>query len=430
MQTIRVLVFPCGSEIGLELHRSFKDIRFIELHGAASIEDHGSFVYRNYHGGVPFLNDPAFDDEFVKLVTDLEIDAVFPALDDAIVKLADIADKLPCKVISASQHTADVCRDKEITYELFKDTWFNPKTYTGVDDVPGYPVIIKPAIGQGSAGFKIINSAEELAFELSERSARQVICEYLPGEEYTIDCFTNRHGELLYSSQRVRNRRKMGISVNTYLTAPDEVVRQIGLEINKRLDMRGMWFFQLKRNVDGEYRLLEVAPRVAGSMGLNRAVGVNLPLLAVMDAFDIDVSVMPQFDQCTVDRALDCVFKVDCSYDEVYLDFDDTLVKDGKVLLPTVAFLYQCHNEGVAVHLLSRHTKNIHESLVAAGIGEDLFASITVIDDDEKKSSYIKPSGPAIFIDDSFAERKDVFEKTGVKVFGLDNLDVLIDHKG
>lgn len=114
----------------------------------------------------------------------------------------------------------------------------------------------------------------------------------------------------------------------------------------------------------------------------------------------------------------------------MYLDFDDTLVKDGKVLLPTVAFLYQCRNNGVTVHLLSRHTKNIHESLAAAGISEDLFASITVIDDDEKKSAYIKPGGSAIFIDDSFAERKDVFEKTGIKVFGLDNLDVLIDHKG
>jgi hypothetical protein len=53
MRNVNVLVFPCGSEIGLELHRSLKDIRFVNLFGASSVSDHGEFVIRIIAGAFP-----------------------------------------------------------------------------------------------------------------------------------------------------------------------------------------------------------------------------------------------------------------------------------------------------------------------------------------------------------------------------------------
>lgn len=428
MDTIKVLVFPCGSEIGLELHQALKGIRFVEVHGASSVHDHGSFVYRNYHEGLPYLSDPSFDDAFISFVEEQGFDVVFPALDDAIVKLVGLRDRLSCAVIAADARTSDICRDKAQTYQLFDDCWFNPKTYASVEDVDAYPVLVKPAVGQGSAGVKRVETAEELAFELSSRPQKQVVCEYLPGDEYTIDCFTDRHGVLRFCSPRVRSRTKAGISVNSRLVAADDALCSIAEEISARLGMRSMWFFQLKRNAEGDYRLLEIAPRVAGTMCLSRAVGVNLPLLAIFDALGYDVEVLQQFDDCEVDRALCNVYSVNCSYDAVYLDFDDTLVREGQVVLQTLAFVYQCINRGIPVHLLSRHERDIHASLAAAKISENAFASIQVIDEGQKKSACIDTSGTPIFIDDSFAERKDVCETLGIKVFGLDNLDVLMDR--
>lgn len=426
---ITVLVFPCGSEIGLELHEALKDIRFINLIGASSVKDHASFVYKNYIEGLPYLSDPAFDDAFRSLVEREGVDVVFPALDDAIVKLAEISDSLPCKVLGCEPRTADICRDKELTYQVFSNCWFNPVTYSDADAVRDYPVVIKPAIGQGSAGVKIVHSYDELSFELSNRQERTVICEYLPGEEYTIDCFTDRHGALRYTAQRTRGRTKAGISVNSVLMEPDETVRAIAEEINSMLSLRGMWFFQLKRNSLGEYRLLEVAPRVAGTMCLERAIGVNLPLLAIFDAMDSDIDVLPQFSQCEVDRSLGNVFRVPCDYRSVYLDFDDTLVKDGQVVLKTVSFVYQCVNRGIPIMLLSRHERDIHESLKKAKLSESLFSQIVILQDGEKKSDYIDTSLDPIFIDDSFAERRDVSKRLGIKVFGLDNLEVLISKR-
>ncbi len=58
----RILVFPCGSEVGLELHRSLSCSTHLELYGASSAADHGEFVYRNYVGGLPYVDEAGFID--------------------------------------------------------------------------------------------------------------------------------------------------------------------------------------------------------------------------------------------------------------------------------------------------------------------------------------------------------------------------------
>ena len=44
----KVLVFPCGSEIGLEIERALKFNKDYELIGGSSVNDHGMFEYEKY----------------------------------------------------------------------------------------------------------------------------------------------------------------------------------------------------------------------------------------------------------------------------------------------------------------------------------------------------------------------------------------------
>ena len=44
-----VLVFPCGTEIGLEINAALRFIKFINLYGASSTDDNGRMVYENYN---------------------------------------------------------------------------------------------------------------------------------------------------------------------------------------------------------------------------------------------------------------------------------------------------------------------------------------------------------------------------------------------
>ena len=47
MKHVNVMVFPCGSEVGLELNNALKDVSFITLFGASSVPDHGKCVFEN-----------------------------------------------------------------------------------------------------------------------------------------------------------------------------------------------------------------------------------------------------------------------------------------------------------------------------------------------------------------------------------------------
>jgi len=101
----KVLVFPCGSEIGLEVHKAVRYSAHFELVGGSSVDDHGRFVYKNYIDDIPFADDPAFVEKINAIVNEHDIDYLFPAHDSVVLKLAQERDKLGCDVITSPVET-------------------------------------------------------------------------------------------------------------------------------------------------------------------------------------------------------------------------------------------------------------------------------------------------------------------------------------
>lgn len=429
MEQINILVFPCGSEIGLELYRALKDIRFVTLYGASSVSDHGERLYRNYIPDIPYVTSEGFIEKLNECIVENKIDYVFPAMDSVILELSEYRKELKAKLLTSSEDAVRVCRSKRLTYDRLSSFDFIPSTYTSPDDVTSYPVLVKPSVGQGSQGVAKINSREELVHLLAVRDSEQVICEYLPGEEYTVDCFTDRHRKLRYVSPRIRRRVKNGISVNSETICLDEEISSVAEKINSVLEFQGAWFFQVKRAANGKLKLLECATRVAGTMCVERARGINLPLLTVMDVMGLDVEIIPQIENAVVDRALYNVFSIDFDFDELYIDFDDTIIVHGRVNTEVMALLYQCVEKGIPITLLSRHLTDIYKDLKAARICPELFSRIIVIGKDDIKADFISPSPKALFIDDSFAERRQMIDHYGIVCLGVECVEALIDYK-
>jgi hypothetical protein len=256
-----------------------------------------------------------------------------------------------------------------------------------------------------------------------------ILCEYLPGEEYTVDCFTNRKGELLFYKPRIRKRIMNGISVNTvpYEEKKDEFT-QIIKKINHEIEFRGAWFAQFKRNAHNELVLLEIAARFGGSSSLFRAKGINFAQLTLFDFFDYDVSIIENNYNVELDRALDNVFKIDIQYNEVFCDLDDCLIIDEKyVNTELVSFLYQCFNENKKLTLLTKHKDNISKFLLEFRLNS-LFDRIIHIASDKQIFEYIDNKN-SIFIDDSFTERKNIFMETQIPVFSVDNIPMLLNGR-
>ena len=427
-----ILVFPCGSEIALEIYRSVKNSTHFYLIGANSINDHGRFVFNDYIGNVPFISSPNFLPTIQKIVKDRKIDAIYPAMDAVIEILKSNENILGCKVISAPAKTTQITLSKSKTYQALSNIIKTPRIYKKefLQDSSRneFPIFVKPDIGYGSRGAKKINSIAELNAHLLQYPSC-ILSEYLPGKEYTVDCFTAKNGKLLFSAARERCRIMNGISVNTKPVSDNqELFVEIANKINNTLIFDGAWFFQVKLNDKNELALMEVASRFGGSSSLFRAQGINFALMSLYNAFDIPVSIIRNNYNVEMDRALDNKYKLELQYDEIYVDFDDCLYLEKRyVNAELIAFLYQAINNGKKITLLSRHNDDELgklDSLLEALRIRQLFDRIIHLSPTEQKINAIDNTN-AIFIDDSFAERKAVAEKFHIPVFSLDMVETL-----
>lgn len=405
----RILIFPAGTEIGLEVNRSLKDNKHFEVWGGSSADDHARFAFKHYMPEFPYVGDPDFIDLIAHECELMDIDYIYPAHDDVVYQLAKHRDRIPAEVIAPDFETVEVCRSKENTYDTFPE--ISPaRTFD-------FPMFAKPDRGQGSRGARKIETEAQYK-EAVLSPEKMSIREYLPGPEYTVDCFTDRHGRLRFCSARIRSHIKGGISVRT-MRINHPPLYKMGLNINKRLNMRGGWFFQVKEDANHRMTLMEIAPRIAGSSGLWRANGVNLVELSLWDRMGKDVDFVFSELKTEMSRALSCKYDIGYDIKRVYCDFDDCLLfADNSLNGPLYSFLVDSVSKGREVVILSRDAARYD------GLNMP-FPIVRIPDRSVCKSTAIDPDG-AIFIDDSFAERKRVFEALGIPVFGLDAVECLI----
>jgi carbamoyl-phosphate synthase large subunit len=419
-----VLVFPAGTEIGLEIFHALNSCKEIRLVGAGEdVSNHGQFIYPEYYI-LPSIYENGWLEALNNLCVKLKIDYIFPAYDDIIVALSEKKDQLHAKIISSPPLTCKITRSKSETYRYLADKIRVPTLYDSPNQVTKFPVLVKPDKGQGSFGVTKVVDITTLKNSLAT-ILDPIICEYLPGEEYTVDCFSDREKGLLFSGARSRRRIRNGISVNT-ITEHLPELNQMAQEISQAISLWGAWFFQVKRAENGEFALLEIAPRIAGSMSVHRVTGVNFPLLSIFEAERRPISVQQNvIGNVELDRALSNRYRYSLNYSTLYIDLDDTLILNNQVNLPVIKLLFQCINKGKKIVLLTRHREDLNKTLVNYRL-LGLFDKIIHLRDGEKKSSHIKQTD-AIFLDDSFAERMDVFIHCNIPTFDCSMIEILTE---
>lgn len=424
MKNFKILIFPCGTEIGLELYRSLIYSSHINLIGASSLDDHGKFVYENYIGGLPFIDSPEIIHALNKIVKEYKIDAIYPTLDNIIYKLKNYELQIGCKIISPDVETTEICNSKSKTYTVLHDVVKTPKVYRNTKEVESYPIFLKPDTGYGARNTYKAESLEAADFFLGQKRGKYILTEYLPGDEYTIDCFSNRKRQLLFAGPRKRNRIKNGISVNTSpVNTGLKTFNDIAIAINNTIHLRGAWFFQLKLDRNNQLVLLEIAPRIGGSSSVHRVQGVNFALLSIFDAFDIDVEIFINRHDIEMDRALSCCFHTNLEYKTVYVDLDDCLVIRNRINDELVGFLYRAIDKGKKIVLITKHDGDLNIILQKYRISS-LFDQVLHISKDHQKYELINDKS-GIFIDDSFTERKEISTRLGIPTFAPDMIGVL-----
>jgi hypothetical protein len=264
--------------------------------------------------------------------------------------------------------------------------------------------------------------------ELLRNTKDMIVLEYLDGKEYTVDCFTDRRSGLLFCSGRERIRIKSGISMNSKPVEEEinSIFRKYAEIISRELEFYGAWFFQLKLDDSGTFKLLEIAPRISGTMATHRVLGINFPLLSIYEKEGVGIEIMTNICDVEIDRALVNRYKHNINYNVVYVDLDDTLLVNGKINIQLIKFLYQAINEGCKIILITK-TDDAENTLKKWRL-KGLFDEVISLKKTDSKGDYINPE-MAIFIDDSFSERKAVFERYKIPTFDCSMIELLIDER-
>ncbi len=419
---MNVLVVPSGTEIGLDIFDALVRRRDIALFGAESTDNsHAQFVYRSNHR-VAHFDAPSFVSDVNALVQAYAIDYIFPAHDDVQLALMAAQSAIPCDILSSPLSTVSITRFKSATYEALEGRVPVPRRYMP-DEIPErFPVFIKPDRGQGSQGVLLCHNEAERRRAASSMHGT-VVCEYLPGREVTVDCFSDREHGLLYAAPRERVRVRAGISVRSQGV---EVMRarEYAESIARRFQFYGAWFFQLKERAADDWVLLEVGARIPGGATLARVNGVNLPLMTIFEHRRLPVDVSPTAHATVMDRSFVSRFHLDLDFDDLFVDFDDTLCIRGVPNFQLIALLFAAKHYGKRIVLLSRNAGDAVQWLHERHLIE-LFDDLVFIDRSAVKAEYVRRGG--LLIDDSFADRQACID-AGIPCFDTDAVPAVLEH--
>lgn len=420
-----VMIFGGGGYNAVQVYFSLKNSLLFHPIMAGSYDNHAVFISNDAIIDLPYTEDGDFVEKLNKCLDKNNIKFIIPTHDSAALTLMENQDKLHAVVVCSSEETTRICRYKSLTYKALSNTDILPEIYTY--DRPKFPLFAKDDKGQGGRNSYLVTNNAELE-KLKNDSLDYVLCEYLPGEELTIDCFTDRHQKIRFIQPRCRSRLLNGISARAENLPLTDEIQHIVEAIAGRIQFRGYWFIQCKKNKHGKYKLMEICTRFAGTFNLSKSLDVNLPLLALCDFSEMEINITPNTYKIYSDKTYIDRYKIDYLYGRVYLDFDDTLVfHREKYNTEAMRFVYQCLNKGIKIVLITKHAFDIHETMQKIRLNEEIFDEIIEVPPGEKKYKYINNDIPSIFIDNAYAERQAVKEHTSIPTFDVSNFDCLLD---
>lgn len=178
----------------------------------------------------------------------------------------------------------DILRNKkEFTWFCFENSLPVPRPYT-IEEIknPNFdfrPIILKPSIGSGSLGIKIIKSKEELSKVKPKPDEEFVIQELIEnGKDVWGGFFLCQEGELIgyYGHKRIRTYPIAGgVTIYSRLDYNNEI-KELGKLLIKSLRLSGLIMIEyLLDPKTSKFKMIEVNPRAWGSIMLSEFAGEN-----------------------------------------------------------------------------------------------------------------------------------------------------------
>ena len=418
----RVLVLNCGTLASTDINMALRYNDEFEIWGASTNKNHGIYVYKNYIDDIPNISNPDFIKILNKKIEEYNFKFILAPHEDLALFLQENKEKINACIVCSNYETSLICRYKSKTYEKMKNYDFIPKVYKK-EEVKTYPVFCKKDTDQGARHAYKIENKNELEMYTKDD---MIICEYLPGEEVTIDCFTDKNRKLLFCNPRAADRILAGIDVHARRIALTDEIKYIAESLNKEIEFRGYWYFQIKKAVDGKYKLLEISTRLPGSFSLSRCLDVNLPLMALKDFDGQDVELTFNNIEIEADKQFFGKYKLGIEYNSVFIDFETCFEIMDNIDAFFMMYLYQCLNKNIEIDLITQNKEKMEKYLIKNKIDRNIFKNIFEISREKIKDVLTEKS---IFLSNDDNLKNILRKEINEYCFSNNIIEALIDWR-
>lgn len=242
-------------------------------------------------------------------------DAVIPVTTNSILAIAKHRDKLEGKIkfIVADEETIRLADDKgrllqkasELGVPAPFTTTLNEKEALGaLAERVKYPIVVKYRAGEklglhAGERYAIVREKENFIRVFSSMHAKQpypLVQEYLPGGGFGVSAFFNRDGEpvVIFGHKRIREYPVSGGPSCLCESVHIPELNTYAVKLLQGLGWQGVAMVEFKQASDGNFRLMEINPRIWGSFPLTLAAGIDFPLIMYKTIMGEKVEPVPE----------------------------------------------------------------------------------------------------------------------------------------
>lgn len=328
MEPVTVMITGAGAPGAPGVIKSLRENgeRSIRVVGADAKSEAVGYQLADARCQLPLADAPDFINSLLKIAKEEKVDVILPMVTRELERLSvnkdkfqnegiivSVSDIVPLKIANNKGNLLSYMKDRGLSVPHFtivssKEEFAKAAYELGY---PDKPICFKPMVSNGSRGFRIIDpkiSRYRLLFEMKPMSTyitfdeimsifdeseifhQLILMEYLPGNEYSVDLLVD-HGRPLYTIPRRRDAMSAGITIKGEIVKEDDIINYCN-EIVQSLKLHGNIGIQVKRDWNNTPLILEINPRIQGSIVHCTGAGINLPYYAVKLMLQEDVPIV------------------------------------------------------------------------------------------------------------------------------------------
>jgi carbamoyl-phosphate synthase large subunit len=232
---------------------------------------------------VPPVTAREYVPRLTRLVQEHGVGLVVPLTDLDMMVLAHGRDELGATVLLPEPDVVERANDKYATHLFLEEHGIGSPAAWLPEELSGdmrFPILVKPRRGFGSRNIFLANDRDELDFYLARTRVESFVQQVCPGEEFSIDVFSDLEGRCLNAIPRTMIESKGGESIKGMTIRDDELIA-LGSQVAEIMGVKGPATIQCFRTAPARHEITDVNLRFGGGFPLPLAAGGGYPSLAL-----------------------------------------------------------------------------------------------------------------------------------------------------